>query len=68
MMGLQIFFIDIHELNNEIDLTAVRIGLPFRHNVFLAQQRHFVFNAKLRTRIAVGDHGTADDHAFMRFQ
>jgi hypothetical protein len=65
VMYCQVFLINIHKLNDEIDSTRGRISIPFAHYVLLAQQGDIVLYEKIRPFVAIGQDGAAYDHSFM---
>jgi hypothetical protein len=68
MMRAQAFAVHVHELDDEIDPVGRAVGILVAENVLMPQDRHIVVHHELGPARAVGDHGAADDQAFMRFQ
>src|SRR5690606_1399670 len=61
LVPVDIFRIDQHELNNEVDMLRRRLHIIRIENVRTANDMSVVFNADGRALRLAGDHGTIDD-------
>ncbi len=68
MMGDQVFFIHVHELNGKINSFTGRIRFFFSDDVLFPKNGDLVFHQKFTTASGVLQNGPSNDHPFLGFQ